>query len=102
MTQFNLQVAKEVLEDFQAKYMKSGFEIISGISRMCAIFTIVGVLLFPSEDNQNYKRILTAYPVMFTFLIIIEKNIETNRFVREYSFVFYQLFTGISVLQGTQ
>ena len=96
-----LYVAKEMLEEFQIKYMKSGFEIISGMTRIVIIFTMSGVVLFPSSENPNYKRILIVYPLLFAICVIIEKNIETNKFVKEYSFVLFQLFIGLSVLHGT-
>ena len=55
-----------MLEEFQTKYMKSGFEIISGMSRIAILFTMAGVLLFPSHNNPNYKRVLIVYPLLFT------------------------------------
>ena len=90
-----------MLEEFQIKYMKSGFEIISGIIRIIDITTMIWVLLFPSAENPNYKRILFVYPLHFTTCVLIEKFIETNKFVQEYSFVIFQLIIGLSVVQGT-
>ena len=81
--------------------MKSGFEIISGIIRILIVITVAGVLLFPISDNPNYKRILIVYPMLFSLWVIIEKYFETNKFIQEYSFVIFQLITGLSVVQGT-
>ena len=91
-----------MLEEFQTKYMKSGFEIISGMSRIAILLTMAGVLLFPSHNNPNYKRVLIVYPLLFTLWVVIEKNIETNRYVKEYSFVIFQLLIGLSVIHSTE
>ena len=90
-----------MLEEFQVKYMKSGFEIISGIIRIVIIITMTAVLIFPNTENPNYKRILFTYPILFTSCVFIEKFIERSKFIQEYSFVIFQLALGLSVVQGT-
>ena len=90
-----------MLEEFQVKYMKSGFEIISGIIRIVIITTVTAILIFPNAENPNYKRILFAYPILFASCVLIENFIERSKFIQEYSFVIFQLAIGLSVVQGT-
>ena len=40
------------------------------------------------------------YPLLFTLCVVIEKNIETNKYIKEYSIAIFQILIGISVIQG--
>ena len=64
------------------------------------MLTLIGVLIIPNYENPNYKRIFFAYPIIFSTCMLVEKYIETSKFVKDYSFIIYQLIWGASTLNG--
>ena len=79
-------IAKEMIDEFQKDYMKSGWELISGTSKVIILVSFIGVLLFVNPENPFYGTVIYCTPIMFAFWVFVDKAIDSNDFIRNFSF----------------
>ena len=80
------EIAKEMIDEFQKDYMKSGWELISGTSKVIILVSFIGVLLFVNPENPFYGTVIYCTPIMFAFWVFVDKAIDSNDFIRNFSF----------------
>ena len=90
-------VNDSTLVEFQEKYMKEGWDLISGTSKFMMLSIFSATILFLKSDNPYYHTVITLEPILFVLFVILDKIFESNKAIREYSFYIMQFFGSIIV-----
>ena len=85
------------LVEFQEKYMKEGWELISGTSKFMMLSIFSTTVLFLKSDNPYYNSVITLGPILFVLFVTLDKIFESNKAIRESSFYIMQFFGSIIV-----
>ena len=91
----------DMMIEFQEKWMKEGWELISGATKFLIVLALLITIFFIDSTNMYYYTLGVYGPMIFLLCVALDKTIETNKTIREYSFYFLLIIWGISVFHDS-